>query len=207
MIYVVSGYMRSGTSMMMKCLEAGGLETVFEADRDRVLKETFSKGSYVPNEQFYELEAKDRVSLLPHQRQGKYIVYGSTEDYMQSDDFTNRFRSAFDGKAIKLVFPWLWALPCKARAKVVVMTRNPAEINESLNRFTGFVDRPGFAGWYRACANQSIDKLKLHHHVQVLDYSDVIENPYKAITSLNWPIDASKAAAIVDPKLYRNRAA
>ena len=53
MIYVVSGYPRSGTSMMMECLEAGGLEMVKSEKRDELIlhlkkKEIATSVHYTP---------------------------------------------------------------------------------------------------------------------------------------------------------------
>ena len=49
MIFIVSGFMRTGTSMMMKCLEAGGLEAVFNPTRERMNKD-FGDEHDQPNE-------------------------------------------------------------------------------------------------------------------------------------------------------------
>ena len=38
MIYVVTGYWRTGTSMMMKCLEAGGLDALYRKRTDSVAR-------------------------------------------------------------------------------------------------------------------------------------------------------------------------
>lgn len=57
MIYVVTGIMRSGTSMMMQALEAGGLEA-----------------AYIPRGGCYELATEDLYAPdFPHQFEGKLI--------------------------------------------------------------------------------------------------------------------------------------
>ncbi len=48
MIYLVSGDMRTGTSMMMQALEAGGLEAVYNENRDR-MNQQYGDKDYQPN--------------------------------------------------------------------------------------------------------------------------------------------------------------
>ena len=41
--------------------------------------------------------------------------------------------------------------------------------------------------------------------VSTLDYAAVVANPEKQLASLGWPIDAAKAASVVDAALHRFR--
>ena len=57
--YFVSGFMRSGTSMMMACLEAGGMDVAHREQRNQML-EQYSDENYSPNEGgLYELSRVD----------------------------------------------------------------------------------------------------------------------------------------------------
>ena len=47
-LYVVSGFMRTGTSMMMKALEAGGLKVKYKQSREEMRK-SFADKYYDPN--------------------------------------------------------------------------------------------------------------------------------------------------------------
>ena len=56
-IYIVSGWMRSGTSMMIRALEAGGMEAV-----------------YTPGHPDYELSKEDyRLNRSPELYEGKVV--------------------------------------------------------------------------------------------------------------------------------------
>ena len=75
--YIVSGYMRTGTSMMMRALEAGGMETAWSKKRDN----NFSGVSYVANQGgMYELDEKEIYSPgFPTPYEGKVIKLLSTK--------------------------------------------------------------------------------------------------------------------------------
>src|SRR5690606_28529169 len=85
MIYVVSGYMRCGTSMMMEALQAGGLEAAYSERRDVEMNERWGEPGYLPNERYFELDR---------------------HDYRRPD-----FAQAFDGKLVKCLFGGAIRLP------------------------------------------------------------------------------------------------
>ena len=74
MIFIVSGFMRSGTSMMMRALEAGGLEAAYDSSRD-VMNDKFGDDNYKINPgSFYEiLPMKYRGLNFPLDYRGKLI--------------------------------------------------------------------------------------------------------------------------------------
>ena len=74
MIYVVSGFMRTGTSMMMKALEAGGMDASYKQSRD-VMKDHYADEYYNPNiGGLYELEKQDYQKWdFPRDYEGKLI--------------------------------------------------------------------------------------------------------------------------------------
>ena len=71
-LYVVSGFMRTGTSMMMKALEAGGLEACYRQSREE-MRLRFADEHYDPNVGgLYELEREDyREKGFPRKYEGK----------------------------------------------------------------------------------------------------------------------------------------
>lgn len=103
MIYVVSGYMRSGTSMMMQALEAGGMPVLRSERRDR-LNESHADEQYRPNPiSLYEPDPREMTLGWPRQH---------------------------DGLAIKVVVPFLPRLSVH-EYKVCFMRRDPEEIRQS----------------------------------------------------------------------------
>ena len=48
-VYIVSGYMRSGTSMMMKVLEGAGMSARYNREKDAVLEAKYGREDYHPN--------------------------------------------------------------------------------------------------------------------------------------------------------------
>ena len=73
MIHIVSGFMRSGTSMMMRALESGGMDACYRGSRDDLI-EKHSDEHYSPNPALYELERKDyRDPNFPDGYEGKLI--------------------------------------------------------------------------------------------------------------------------------------
>ena len=73
-LYVVSGFMRTGTSMMMRALEAGGMNAAYRISREK-MREHYADEFYDPNiGGLYELERKDYQSFyFPRQFEGKLI--------------------------------------------------------------------------------------------------------------------------------------
>lgn len=105
MIYIVSGYMRCGTSMMMQALSSGGLTPAFDPKRDEIA-ERCSDSSYRANPG------------------GLFEI--SFEDYERPD-----FEKCYSGKLVK-VFSWGLPLLAKFDRKIVFMQRNKEEIRQSL---------------------------------------------------------------------------
>jgi len=74
MIYIVTGYMRSGTSMMMQALIAGGLEADYDERRER-MNDNYGDKFYRPNGGgFYELSYMEyKKENFPLDHEGKLI--------------------------------------------------------------------------------------------------------------------------------------
>ena len=182
MIYVVTGYMRTGTSMMMQCLETGGLETVFSSGRE-VMNEMHGDERYQPNAGgFYELDFNQLCG--PH------------------------FIRDTEGKLVKVLRQAALRLP-EHNYRVVVMWRHPEESRQS---FEAFFNRRWPLGdipeeEFRASWERFVEALRGREDMEVstLEYRDVVEHPVESFASLGWPIDVEKAAAIVDPAQYRFR--
>ena len=182
MISIVSGFMRTGTSMMMRALEAGGMEPVYAARRDQKMNDRWGDELYSPNQGgLYEL---DRASY-------------------QHPDFPG---PRFDGKLIKLLVGGMFRLKA-GDYRVVFMTRDPEEIRQSHEAFFG---RPFDTAQYWQIMNRCTGILEQRRDVNltVFRYEDVVANPLPAFTQLTaagWPIDATVAAAVPDPDQHRFR--
>lgn len=179
MLYVVSGFMRTGTSMMMGALEAGGLEVAYSTDRNREMNEKWGQPDYLPNDNYYELGA---------------------DDYSRGD-----LAERFAGKAVKCLWGGVLRLPV-GEYRVVFMRRPVAEIHISLLAF--------FGNDYAASRYPDFDKLmdtvvevlrdrRSMKTVDVVQYHDMIRDPVKTLTDLNWPIDVKRAAKV--PQRHRAR--
>jgi len=181
-VYVVSGFMRTGTSMMMKALEEGGMEVCYKQSRD-VMKNRFADELYDPNiGGLYELERKDYQEFgFPNKYKGKLI------------------------KALNHGVPHMAAMPEGIR--VVFMRRNPEEIRQSYDAFFGQQLRN--VDHLERNMEDVIERIKNRKDVKSLDifwYRDVVEEPLKHFQRLkehSWLIDPEKAAATVDPQYYR----
>lgn len=184
-VYIVSGYPRSGTTMMMAALMAGGLPGEYSTTRNR-MSASRADSDYTPNpdNELYEL------------------------DDWQYRDFG--FPLKYQGKLVKAVTMHARNLDVNpAGTKVVFMRRNPEEIRQSFMAF--FADKR--APSREQIENEvawSLWQMRDRKSFDVVEmwYRDVLSAPYphmRTLVDLGWPIDAKAAAAAVDPSLLRYR--
>lgn len=177
-IYIVSGFPRSGTSMMMRALEAGGIPCVYSPAGDANRNRNTLIPGYVPN---------------PH-------------GFYEDADLTPGVWSNYRGKAVKVIRDDLSFLPAGERLRGVYMRRDPAEIRRS---YVGILSGPygesafSFLDDYESKVASDVARLG----AIVLDYADVVADPWRELARLDWPINLSRAAMTVDPALYRHRGA
>lgn len=183
-VYVVSGFMRTGTSMMMKALEAGGMDVCYKQSRDE-MKDKFADKSYDPNVGgLYELEREDYQKLdFPVGYQGKLI------------------------KALAMGVPRM--LPMNDGIRVVFMRRDPEEIRQSFMAFFNKnIDVENLDERMEYIIRR-IENRKDVKSVDVFWYRKVIESPQKYFVILRehgWDIDIEKASLVVDSKYCRYKA-
>ena len=185
--YIVTGYARSGTSMMMRCLQLGGIPAYYD-ETHKVKAGTNKYGSFeVPREESKSPEA-----------------------------YKTRWASMFQhpGKAVKILWPQILYMP-KAEAgsyAAIIMTRNPKHIYESYERAWG----PGYEmvmndakvirepGSYERIIDSIHERLADRLVSMIgLAYDFVIDHPIAAFTEVKkagWPIDVQAAAAGVEPE-------
>ncbi|MCP4204534.1 MAG: sulfotransferase [bacterium] len=187
-IVVVSGLPRSGTSMAMKMLEAGGLPLV--QDGIRTADEDNPKG-YYEDERVKNLHGMEDKNWLKNSR----------------------------GKGIKIISNLLRSLPGSNNYKVLFIRRNISEVLASQAKM---LDRRGensatdderMAELFASDVWRAQYLLRRQPHFEWIEvgYSEVLAYPevearrMKDFLGLDLAVD--KMVEVVDPNLYRNRAA
>jgi hypothetical protein len=188
-VVVVSGLPRSGTSMMMQMLVAGGLPAL--SDGQRAADENNPRG-------YLELEA---VKALGRQ--------GSDLGWM----------TQAGGKAMKVVAPLLPHLPLGHRYRIVFMERplqevvaSQAAMLKNLGKQAGKLNDRQLAATYLKQIEQVQGILAQHRdQVQVLalDYAQAVANPAGAAAKVNrflgGVLNEADMAAAVAPELRRQK--
>jgi hypothetical protein len=184
-ITIVSGLPRSGTSMMMQVIEAGGIPAL--TDNLRTKDEDNPQG-------YYEFEPVKKT------REDPSWVPGAR------------------GKVVKMVYRLLYDLPADQEYRVIFMRRNIDEVLASQKKMLQRSGKQGaaisdeklkelfmaeldkFDRWIAAQPNFSIIEV---------DYRDMVASPATQCKRINGflggVLDGDRAAAAVDPALYRNR--
>lgn len=185
MLYVVTGFPRSGTSMMMRCLQFAGIEPVVSCSREAAMAKR-NKGEYAANPHgWFEVDEREALRV----------------------GYLNEIP---DRRAIKLLPTSLTCLPVRPTT-VIWMRRDPAEIRQSYERTFPKEDFASkFPEWPRTHDVQltyirPILEDRRSIRLVEISYRDVINDPLQTLRVL--PIDHLSAVAAVDPALYRNRAA
>ena len=184
-VTVVSGLPRSGTSMMMKALEAGGIGIM--ADGERKPNEDNPNG-------YYEYErVKDLpgdVAWLPEARNKVVkIIYKLVYELPANE----RYKIIFMQRDVEEVVA--------SQEKMLVRSgQNPADVPRDVIANLFQSDVMSFRSWV---------STKPHIAMHVVDYSNFINEPLGQALGiaefLNRPLDTNAMAEVVDPKLYRNR--
>ncbi len=185
-IVVVSGLPRSGTSMTMKMLEAGGLSLVI--DGIRTADEDNPKG-YYEDERVKDLGEMDDKSWLVSSK-GKAIKVIS---YLLKDLPANHnYKVLFMRRDVHEVLA--------SQTKMLARRDETSETSDQrmIELYDDHLWKVGRL-------------LKREPHLDVLDvhYKAVLENPRaqaeRVRDFLGLPLDAAKMAGVVDGSLYRNR--
>ena len=183
MLYVVSGFMRTGTSMMMRALEVGGMETAYKADRD-IMKNHYSDEHYDANiGGLYELERQDyKDPNFPRDYEGKLI------------------------KALNISVPRMAVMPNGIR--VVFMRRDKEEIRQSYDAFFGQQLRVDNLDERMEAIKEKILNRKDVISFNEFWFREAIDKPrehFQILKNDGWPIDVDKAVDMIDPKYCRFR--
>ncbi len=186
-IIVVSGLPRSGTSMAMKMLEAGGMEIVTDGEREA---DVDNPRGYYEDERVKDLANAPDKSWLRASR----------------------------GRAVKVISFLLKDLPPNLNYKVILMRRNLTEVLASQRKMLhrrGETDDTPDERMTELWRDQlwRVNYL-LRHAPQFewveIEYGEALRDPAAAamrIAGLVEGLDEQAMAHVVDPTLYRNRAA
>lgn len=184
-ITVVSGLPRSGTSMMMKMLEAGGLSPV--TDNIRTADEDNPKG-------YYELEKvkemKTNASWLPDAH-GKVIkVISALLQDLPSDQ---RYRVVFMRREMTEIL-------ASQRQMLIRRGQEPNKVPDEKMASMFEKHLVKIAEWLEAQANIDVLYIK---------YNDILAEPAESVRTLNAffadALDAAAMQSVVDRQLYRQR--
>ncbi len=187
-ITVVSGLPRSGTSMMMKMLDAGGIPPI--TDNIRAADEDNPKGYY----EFERVKAMDK---------------GDTAWVADAQ-----------GKSVKVISALLKHLPADYQYRVIFIRRNMDEILASQRKMLvrrgedpDKMDDVAMAQLFEKHLRQVEGWLAEQPNMQVLyvHYSEALADPISKAQQINnflgGALQLENMVSVVDPDLYRNRAA
>jgi predicted AlkP superfamily phosphohydrolase/phosphomutase/tetratricopeptide (TPR) repeat protein len=192
-LVVVTGLPRSGTSMLMQMLAAGGMGIL--SDGLRAADEDNPRG-------YFEFEPVKRLRPgADHKNDSKWLFEGR-------------------GRAIKIVAPLLAALPPDLACRIILSERNLEEVLDSQERMLARRNQPQPAtperrrmlkGEYARTLGRVKAVLARRPGTQllVIDHGQTISDPLvtaeKVSKFLGGGLDVAKMAAAVDPTLHRKR--
>lgn len=184
MIYIVSGFMRSGTSMMMRALEAGGMEAVFNPGRDKMNEKYGDENYKINDDGFYEL---------------------TRAEYMHPD-----FPDNHNGKVVKCLWGGMYQLKSSENIKNIIFMRRPIE--EIANSYEAAFDHRHPAAIPELADKldriQGILDQRRDVRLTVVEYHDVLKSPKQVFSRLRlrgWPIDIPDACKVINPSKHRHR--
>lgn len=184
---IVSGLPRSGTSLTMQMIAEGGIAPLI--DHIRTADEDNPKG-------YYEFELVKKTKKDP-----SWVKDGV-------------------GKVVKMVHLLLLDLPLDHQYRVVFTRRNLDEVFKSQNvmlerkgKNADDIPKERLLPMYRMQIHKVQEHMRKHaDHFQLIeiDYNEIIASPRlqaEKISAFLDGLDVETMAAVVDPSLYRNRAA
>ena len=182
MVYLVVNIHRSGSSMMMRCLEAGGLTPVYDKSAD-VMNHS-APSDYIPNPNGF---------------------------YQFNRDVTPSFPTRYAGKLVKFPISKLKDLP-PGEYKVILLKRAAKEIRMSMVKWTPFASWGGQEAitYIQVKYLNAAKKILAEKGAEIIEvnYRDIVKNPlleFERINASGWPINAALCAEKVDASLHRNK--
>lgn len=182
--YIISGLERSGTSMLMQILDAGGIPTAFDQN-SRPPDDDNPRG-------YYELEGGKIINKL-----------------MNKEFSFEPYRGMF----IKITAYGLKFLP-KGNYKIIYSQRNIEEILDSMEKMAKIQDesREDTRIVFTKLNDMIVNQIKEREDIDVLfvNYNEIVANPSENVRMIydfldSTDFDLPKMIAVVDKSLYRKR--
>lgn len=186
-IVVVSGLPRSGTSMAMRMLKAGGIPTVEDGQRTADIDNP--KGYFEHVRVMNLAEESDRSWLRQARGQAIKIISYLLKELPRDNNY----------KVILLEREIQEVLASQAKMLERRGETNPIDDGKMAENYESLIWRVNYL-------------LKRAPHMETLrlPYADVIADPHGQASRVNrflgGDLDVEQMAAVVDPSLYRNRA-
>lgn len=185
-IVVVSGLPRSGTSMMMKMLEAGGIppltDEIREADAD-------NPRGYYEFERVKKLEKGDTDWLLQAERKAVKVI-------------SALLKHLPDTYIYKVIFMQRHMPEILASQRKMLVHRGEDAESMDDERMAELFARHLVDVEQQLAQRENMDVLYVH-------YSEALQDPQEAaeqvVAFLGRELDVERMVGVVDPKLYRNR--
>ncbi len=189
-VVVVSGLPRSGTSLLMQMLDAGGMQIL--TDNKREADEDNPRG-------YFEFEPVKK---------------------MLGNDANTGWIAGARGKAVKVVVPIVASLPIGQRYRVILVERDLGELLASQARMIARLGsvipdsserRDHLAREYARIMERTVAILEARADVRLLivRYGSILADPLLAAAAINafvgGALDTARMAAVVEPALHRNR--
>lgn len=185
-VVIVSGLPRSGTSMAMKMLEAGGMEPV--VDNVRTADIDNPKG-YYEDERVKDLAETEDTTWVRTARGRVIKVVSSLVNYLPA---TNAYKVVFMRRNLHEV------LASQAKMLDRLGEESHTGDDDLLAMYEAHLDKVQFQLRFRS-----------NFETLYLDYADVVKDPANQALRLaafvGGGLDVEKMAAAVDGSLYRNR--
>jgi len=196
-IYIVSGYRRSGTSCMMRCLQSGGITALIQPGQEKL---NIESNGYAPNP-------------------GPLMEVG--QQFYHSPKFLRILPTLDEDACVKILFDGIPGL-AKGEYTVIFMERDPEEIRESLEKSDSHLKACGkkpnpmdkkpfdvFLPYDRANIEHvlGICEVRSDIDLRIVRFTDLISRPEWVLRGLPLPTGFNffKAASIVNPEYYRSR--
>ena len=178
--YIVTGRHRTGTSMMMRCLDLSS-DLLAEVDPE--------------NDNLMHMLHANREEYHPNPN-GYYLSHAAI------------FPQDIPGGLIKLSLRNVdWPKTEPGDYRVIWMIRDEQVRLASWEKAFGYPEHPTQQEVYER--NEMGLLAREDCKITFVNYAECVKNPlgtFETIAAAGWPIDPEKAAALVDPSLYRNRA-
>lgn len=182
MVYLVVNNHRSGSSMLMRCLEAGGLGPVYDKLSDSMNHSAPS--DYVPNPNGF---------------------------YQFTGEINSAFYHLYEGRLIKCPIREVLNLP-SGEYKVILLSRDPEEVRASMARWTPYASwgqSETLTYFQDEYLDALKSKLLERGDMDTIEikYRDIVNDSigvFSYIQASGWPIEPSLCAEMVDSSLYRN---